>query len=304
MTVSDRRPPSFSLLSTLAVTLAGWERESTALLHQELAIVRRRAGVAESTLADIRWLVSGQRAPEPTAEEWASVGVRPDLQADPPYADGAHAEPLDPDADEGVPDERWPGPPDADAPVIVASQPPLSAPPVQPLAPTRRPPPPAAPIQEPPRAPIPAEAREGDIPDPGSTVALRKPVLLACRTIEEAESCRRWPRWESHEGTLEPLLRQLVGLLQEVEAAERAGDAGVLRDIRSRKLLESRPGVASRCQAALDRLLEPPSPSSTPSAASAAPETVPVVSEAVAPVTPTAPTPPPGQEIDLESCPV
>lgn len=316
-----------SLLSSLALVVAGYEREDNDLLRQELATSRRRQATAEHALTEIRWLIAGERRPEPTAEEWASVGVRPDLQtdgrpggvwraarataegrslqADPPYADGAHAEPLDPDDDEG---DIYPDLADEDArpspsaPVAVTSQPPPSAPPAQPLPPTRRPPPPpAAPIQDPPR-PVPAEAREGDIPDPGPTVADRRPALLACSTIEEAESCRRWPRWEAHEGTLEPELKRLMGLLQEVEAAERAGDAGVLRDIRSRKLLASRPGVAARCEAALDRLLEPPSPSSPPSAPSAAPEPEAVVSEVVEAAAPTVPAVPP-KPVDLGACP-
>ena len=309
-----------SLLSSLALIIAGYEREDADLLRQELATSRRRQATAEHALTEIRGLISGERRSWPIFEARAGTGKCPgsvwtaarasaegrDLQADPPYADGAHAEPLDPDADEGVDEEAlreaagefidgWatPGAP-------AASSPPPSAPPAQPLPPTRRPPPPpAAPIQDPPR-PVPAEAREGDIPDPGPTVALRKPVLLACRTIEEAESCRRWPKWEAHAASLEGEVTRIIGLLQEIEQAEAVGDAGLLREIRERKLLGARLGVAARCQAALERLLEPPSPSSPPSASWVAPESVEVVSAAVEAVEPTVPASP--KPVDLGAC--
>ena len=297
--------PSSSLLSSLALAVAHWEREDADLLRQELATSRRRQATAEHALTEIRGLISGERRPGGVWRAARATAEGRSLQADPPYADGAHAEPLDPDADEG---DIYPDLADEDArpspsaPVAVTSQPPPSAPPAQPLPPTRRPPPPpAAPIQDPPR-PVPAEAREGDIPDPGPTVALRKPVLLACRTIEEAESCRRWPKWESHAGTLEPEIKGIVQFLNDIQDAEQKGDAGVLRVIRSLKRLESRPGVAARCQAALDRLLEPPSPSSTPSVPSAAPEPVAVVSEVVEAVAPPVPAVPP-KPVDLGACP-
>jgi hypothetical protein len=302
------------LISSLAVILAGWEREDAHLLRQELATSRRRASTAEQALTEIRYLIAGERRPEPTPEEWVSVGARVVIPTergsvlDRPT--GPEAEALNPDDDEGVDEEALR---EAAHDLIegfaapttpAASQPPPSAPPVQPPPPTRRPPPPpAAPIQEPPsRAPIPAEAREGDIPDPGPTVALRRPVVLACSTVEEAESCRRWPRWEAHEGTLDPEIKRLVGLLQEIEAAEHAGDAGALRDIRSRKLLESRPGVAARCQAALGRLLVPPSPSPSPVAAPVVSEPVSAEQGAVEPVV--VESPPAMEGIDLGACPV
>jgi len=148
---------------------------------------------------------------------------------------------------------------DAEEPMLeveVASPAPAPAPAPVPPRPTRPVAPPPAPI----RVPVPQEAQSSPslVPDPGPTVAHRRPVILAIDTVEAAQSCRGWPGYESQKATLDPVIDGVVSLLREVEAAAQQGDVHALREISARKLTQGRSGVATRCRAALDALLTQP----------------------------------------------
>jgi len=143
---------------------------------------------------------------------------------------------------------------EAEGPMLVAEVASPAPAPVPPR-PTRAAPPPA-PI----RVPVPAEAQSSPtlVPDPGPTVAHRRPVILAIADEEAAKSCRGWPGYEGQKATLDPVIDGVVSLLREVEAAAQQGDVHALRDIAARKLTQGRSGVAARCRAALDALLTQP----------------------------------------------
>lgn len=148
-------------------------------------------------------------------------------------------------------------PQEAEEPLLVAE---VASPAPAPAPVPPRPARPAAPPPAPIRVPVPQEAQSSPtlVPDPGPTVAHRRPVILALADEEAAKSCRGWPGYESQKATLDPVIDGVVSLLREVEAAAQQGDVHALRDIAARKLTQGRSGVAARCRAALDTLLTQP----------------------------------------------
>jgi hypothetical protein len=127
-------------------------------------------------------------------------------------------------------------------------------------APQARPVRPVAPPPAPIRAPdVEAQDSPSLVLDPGPTVAVRRPVILALDSVAAAEGCRGWPGYAGHSATLDPVIASVVDPLREIEQAEQRGDVHALRELRARKVTQARSGVAARCQAALDRLLSIPS---------------------------------------------
>jgi hypothetical protein len=94
----------------------------------------------------------------------------------------------------------------------------------------------------------------GGISDPGPTVAVRRPVILACSTVEEVESCRLWDGWARQARTLDPVVEDMIIRCREVDLSISAGDLTVLRELAEGKSMSIRPGLLGRVRSAIETL--------------------------------------------------
>lgn len=132
--------------------------------------------------------------------------------------------------------------------------------PSAPQEPAQLPPAPAIvhPITEPPQdGPGGSAAGVALLPDPGPTVAMRRPVVLSAATVEGAESCRHWPGYASQARTLDTVIEDMVTRIREAEGAIRRRDLAALREIAERRPTQARPGLLCRVQWAIEALERP-----------------------------------------------